>query len=323
VSEPDPLDERLNLAWRTLSPPADLAARVRVRLASTGGAVAAATLGARVASRWRALRASGPLGAGAGALLLGVGVALGYLIPREPADAQPADAQPADAQPADAQPADAQPADAQPAPERSAPLPAEARPLPPALPPVSSAPASIPRAAEETSTSASSVVSSVRDSPTPDSPAPASSPRKPAAPPRARAHRAGSAPVAKEDASAELLLLERAERAVRSRNPALALALIGELEQSFPRSRLHEERRSIELMAHCQALGPSSEANADTKADIATRRERFLRQYPESVYFARIADECDAANSVVPRATPPTNSSTPDIDGAQGGNDVQ
>jgi hypothetical protein len=167
------------------------------------------------------------------------------------------------------------------------------------------------------------VVSPVRNSPTPDSPALASSPRKPAAPPRARSHRAGSAPVANEDASAELLLLERAERAVRSRNSALALALIGELERSFPRSPLHEERRSIELMAHCQALGPSSDASADTKADIATRRERFLRQYPESVYSARIADECDAANSVAPRATPPTNSTTPDIDGAQGGNDVQ
>jgi hypothetical protein len=291
VSELDPLDERLNLAWRSLSPPPDLAARVRVRLASTGGAVAAATLGARVASRWRALRASGPLGAGAGALLLGVGIALGYLIPRQPADAAPA-------------------------PERSAPAPAEARPPHPATP-LSSALASVPRAPEEASTSAA------LGSSTPDSPARASSSRKPAAPPLARAPRAGPAPVAKEDASAELLLLERAERAVRTRNPALALALIGELEQSFPRSPLHEERRSIELMAHCQALGPSSQASADTKADLATRRERFLRQYPESVYSARVADECGEADSVAPRATPLTNRTTPDIDGARGGNDVQ
>jgi hypothetical protein len=274
MSEIDPLDERLNLAWQALSPPADLAARVRVRLASTGGAVAAATLGGRVAVRWRALRASGPLGAGAGALLLGVGIALGYLIPREPSAAAPTL-------------------------EPSASAPAEAHPLPPWTPPIAFAPASIPRAAREANTSAAAAESAARSSPAPDNAALASR-GKPAAPPRARPHRAGPAAVATDEPGAELLLLERAERAVRSRNPALALALIGELEQSFPRSPLHEERRSIELMAHCQALGPSSDASSDKKAEIAARRERFLRQYPESVYSARIADECGDEHSATP-----------------------
>jgi len=278
VSELDPLDERLNMAWRALSPPVDLAARVRVRLASTDGAVAAATLGARVASRWRALRASGPLGAGAGALLLGVGIALGYLIPRGPVDAAPA-------------------------PERGAPAHAEARPLEPSTPPVPSAPASTPRAAKQAAgTSPSAAASPDLNSPDPDSPAlPSAARRRPAAPPRTRAHLAGPAPVAKSNPSAELLLLERAERAVRSRNPALALALIAELEQSFPRSPLHEERRSIELMAHCQARGASSDTSAEAKAETAARRARFLRQYPESVYSARIADECDDARAEPPR----------------------
>jgi hypothetical protein len=294
VSELDPLDERLNRAWRALSPPVDLAARVRVRLASTGGAGATATLTEQVASRWRALRASGVLGAGAGALLLGAGIALGYLIPRQPADAAPA-------------------------PERGAPAPAEARPLR-ASAPLSSAP--VPPAAKGASASSSAAASP--DRATPDSPAPvAPAPESPAAAPRARAHRAGPASITKDDPNAELVLLERAERAVRSRNPALALALIAELEHSFPRSPLHEERRSIELMAHCQARDASSGASADTKAETAARRARFLRQYPESVYSARITDECGDEHSVAPQTTPPTNGTTPDIDGVERGNDVQ
>jgi hypothetical protein len=293
VSELDPLDERLNRAWRALSPPVDLAARVRVRLASTGGAGATATLAQQVASRWRALRASGVLGAGAGALLLGAGIALGYLIPRQPADA---------------------------APERGAPAPAEARPLPASAPPLSSAP--IPPAAKGASATASAAASP--DRATPDSLAPVSAAlQSPAAAPPARVHRAGPAAIAKADPSAELVLLERAERAVRSRNPALALALIAELEHSFPRSPLHEERRSIELMAHCQARDASSGASADTKAETAARRARFLQQYPQSVYSDRIADECGDEHSVAPQTTPPTNSTTPDIDGLERGNDVQ
>jgi hypothetical protein len=97
---------------------------------------------------------------------------------------------------------------------------------------------------------------------------------------------------------AELLLLERAERAVRSKTPALALALIRELEERHPRSALHEERDAIELMAHCQ-LDESGEAATGTEA--AERRARFLKRHPESVYAARISNECDAASSAADR----------------------
>ena len=67
------------------------------------------------------------------------------------------------------------------------------------------------------------------------------------------------APPSGTETSAELALLQRAERAVRAKNPTLALALMDELKQSRPRSPLHEERSAIELMAHCQARGADAE----------------------------------------------------------------
>lgn len=82
--------------------------------------------------------------------------------------------------------------------------------------------------------------------------------------------------------SEELALLRRAEHAVRSDNSALALALIAELEQRHPRSSLLEERRAIELLAHCSA-GAS---------DARSRARRFLREHPRSVYAGRIAEQC-------------------------------
>lgn len=89
----------------------------------------------------------------------------------------------------------------------------------------------------------------------------------------------------------ELALLARAERAVRADNSALALALIAELEERHPRSRLLEERRAIELMAHCAA----------SATDGALRAQRFVRKHPRSVYAERIAELCQAG---APAASP-------------------
>jgi hypothetical protein len=80
----------------------------------------------------------------------------------------------------------------------------------------------------------------------------------------------------------ELSLLERAERAVRARHPQLAIALTAELSQRHPTSALHEERRAIELMAHCQSGA----------AETAALAERFTARYPDSVYAERISGEC-------------------------------
>jgi hypothetical protein len=100
-----------------------------------------------------------------------------------------------------------------------------------------------------------------------------------------------SAPAAVEP-SEELALLRRAERAVRSDDSALALALIGELEERYPRSSLLEERRAIELLAYCVA-GAS---------DARARARRFLREHPSSVYRGRIAEKCAEAGELSPTA---------------------
>jgi hypothetical protein len=86
-------------------------------------------------------------------------------------------------------------------------------------------------------------------------------------------------------AGEELALLQRAERAVRADNAALGLALIAELEAKYPRSKLLEERRAIELMAQCGAGA----------TDGAVRAERFLREQPRSIYAARIEKLCSAS----------------------------
>ena len=83
----------------------------------------------------------------------------------------------------------------------------------------------------------------------------------------------------------ELALLQRAERAVRAGNAALGLALIAELEAGYPRSKLLEERRAVELMAHCAAGATDSRARA----------ERFLREQPRSIYAVRIDELCSAS----------------------------
>jgi hypothetical protein len=82
--------------------------------------------------------------------------------------------------------------------------------------------------------------------------------------------------------SDELALLQRAERAVRAENSALALMLTGELDARHPRSELLEERRAIELMAHCVAHA----------TDARPRAERFLRAHPRSVYAERVQQLC-------------------------------
>jgi hypothetical protein len=81
---------------------------------------------------------------------------------------------------------------------------------------------------------------------------------------------------------AELELLQRAERAVRAGNTAVALMLTDELEARYPRSELLEERRAIELMAYCVARA----------SDARPRAERFLRDHPRSVYAERITALC-------------------------------
>jgi hypothetical protein len=92
---------------------------------------------------------------------------------------------------------------------------------------------------------------------------------------------AGTSPEAEE-----ILQLERVQRALRDGYPALALAILGELDQKVPRGSLIEERTAAKIIARC-SLGETSSA----------RPTAFVEHYPNSMYLGRIARACSAMNS--------------------------
>jgi hypothetical protein len=115
-------------------------------------------------------------------------------------------------------------------------------------------------------------------------------PPEPAESSRKRAPRAAPSPAATPSPvspNEELVLLQRAERAVRADNAALALALIDELEARYPRSTLLEERSAIELLAHCRSGA----------TDASARAARFLGQHPQSLYAGRVRELCPAESA--------------------------
>jgi len=259
-ADADIVDRHLQRAWQAFSPPSNLRELVRGRLTSSS----AATLGAigmglasnvRPEGAWASLQASGKLGGLVGAGLLGIGLLSGYWI-------------------RDRQQMELPAVIARPSHEVKlavpAPLVAGLR-EPERLPPDSAAKAPppdgavVPRARRPAQRVAA-----------PETTQPAVVTTQPA--------------VVTAQPGDELALLRRAERAVRVDNAALALALIGELEEQHPNSSLLEERRAIELMAYCSA-GAS---------DAVARAQRFLREYPGSAYAGRIRALCPATGSESP-----------------------
>lgn len=223
MTDNDLFERQLALGWRALSPPKGLEERVRARVRMP-------------VSRWQALRASGALGVGAGALLVGLGFGAGYWL----------------------------------RPPRVVEMPASDVLHPAPMTMEMQVVAEVGAADEEREP--------------PREPAP---PSKPVTAPKRR----GSQGLTRSGADGgELALIERAERALRARNPEVALALSGELAERFPQSALHEERRAILLMARCQA-GASG---------TAAEHEQFARRYPGSVYTERIASECQHAQPTSP-----------------------
>lgn len=86
----------------------------------------------------------------------------------------------------------------------------------------------------------------------------------------------------------EILQLERVQRALRDGYPALALAILNDLDQKVPRGRLHEERSAARAVARCVMDGSAPAV-----------LESFAKRYPDSMYWERVAAAC-ATKSPVP-----------------------
>jgi hypothetical protein len=247
----DVLERGLAELRAELSPSSADKARLRARiLAPALGGGAAPALGGKAApapaplARWAALKAAGSAGLAAGALVLGAGVGIGFWLGREAS--MPAASEPGVSTPARM---------AEPAPEWAEPLSiAGEAPSPP-------------------TTAAAPVVA-------PESPAAGRAPsRETQRPPPRRAARKS---VAESPLDDELALLRRVERALRNADPALALALLAELDERFPDSRLVEERQAARLLADCR-LG---------NGNASARARAFLSDHPASVYRQRVQLAC-------------------------------
>jgi hypothetical protein len=221
-------------------------------------------------SAWAALGASGKVGVLVSAVLLGVGFGAGYWLGRaEPRVAAPSDEQP--------------PALASSAPSGSTsggatdgmgrpmqPLPRAEAELDAGRP----APSDDDRRAKVSS--ATGVGAPLGPLPRSARPAPkAPGPQQMADAPREEGTRASRN-------SEELDLMRRIERSLRNDQPALALALLAEVEARFPRSALEEERLAASVMAHCGLQDPGHERRA----------ESFLQSRPRSVYRTRVMAAC-------------------------------
>jgi len=113
--------------------------------------------------------------------------------------------------------------------------------------------------------------------------------------PRAARRSSTSLGTADDRLAAELALLARTERAIRSGEAPLALALLGELDQRFPVPALREEREAARVLAGCVSSGGVAGAESSAPA------ERFIGAHPASVYADRIRESCGLA-AVVKRA---------------------
>lgn len=80
----------------------------------------------------------------------------------------------------------------------------------------------------------------------------------------------------------EVRALREVERALRDRNPRVALTLLGELDRTVPGGQLQEERAAAFAVARC-ALGFGS-------PDIIVRD--YANAHPSSLYLARVQQAC-------------------------------
>lgn len=108
--------------------------------------------------------------------------------------------------------------------------------------------------------------------------------------PRVTVNAAPSANAPENSLSEELDLLRRAERTIRNGNSLVALGLLRDLDEKFPKGQLLEERTAARVMANCQM------ADAD---EARSRGSAYLLAHPQSVYADRVRTLCqlDGAKS--------------------------
>jgi hypothetical protein len=102
---------------------------------------------------------------------------------------------------------------------------------------------------------------------------------------RPRSARSALPTVASPESSlaAELAMLQRARRALAAENGALALGIVEELDERFPKGLLLEERTATRVLSLCKL----------ERVDAARREAlRFLERYPASVYAERVRQSC-------------------------------
>jgi hypothetical protein len=106
---------------------------------------------------------------------------------------------------------------------------------------------------------------------------------------RARAaRRIPAAPAQPESSLAvELAMLQRARRALNADNGRLALGIVEELDERFPKGVLVEERSATRILSLCQ-LERAAEAKRAARG--------FLELYPSSVYAERVRQSCAASS---------------------------
>lgn len=269
-------DDKARLRARILAQAAPLAPEIAGPDGVARGATVApaaqaaarvASLGAASLGRWATLQAAGWVGAATALTLLGVGGGVGFWLGHEVASSR-----------AQSTATFERPAPVAEAPDRTA-----------SAPPASAAP---PAPSESTDVPAAPpAASDTRRAPHPAD-----------VPPRAHAarRRAESSPI-----NDELALLRRVERALRNNDPALARALLGELDERFPDSRLGEERSAARRIADCRSGEPGAGDSA----------RAFLREHGASVYRKRIVLACalDAEKGpATPAMTNPGSADTHD-----------
>jgi hypothetical protein len=257
------VDRSLELAREVFAPSAQHRERVLARLVTQGvpGSAAAGSAPSTAAARAPRWIGRGWLGVARAGLFVGAGFALGYWFAETRAPQQPTAWESAPVRDATATNG----------------LGADTRLAPPPTPNAGAAARSSVAPLEAAAPKVPTVTAS--------NAAPAR-----AVPGQARAHgvRAARTPnteapgVDAERFAEELVLLQRAERAIRAGNGPLARSFIADLEARFPRTALRQERAAVLVLAACAALEPGA-------ADAA---RAFVARNPNSVYLDRIQDAC-------------------------------